>query len=380
MYGVSVHREVGLQRRDGNFEIDVVRQVKPIRLPAPAERAPTPAIHAPRPVCAGVPSFLRDAHVHRPAIGRPTALIAGDRGSQTTPPDPFQYVSVPPGAPPRFLTPNAIPTNLRDDKTGEVFAFSTHHHPTLPAAPRPDTPGLPSILHEGRPAYLIAPTLANSQRHLEELCRQLARTMRPTDASPIEVAREDVASQGSSADAEGITDDEDVEMTSPSRSNSNNGAVDEDTSDEEAEDAEENPEIQEVDSTQKVRNWLMDDSMSDKEAMRELDSSSEESDGILDDAAGMGTAPLVFKRSTGRNGSDVRSISADIGPLSTLTPLPPRLRLPIVNSNGTTSFRDDMGIPVSDDGSRLCELSHRVTRTHVPSVAVWVWTLPFSHL
>ncbi|KAJ6479197.1 hypothetical protein C8R47DRAFT_1074639 [Mycena vitilis] len=304
MYGDSVHREVGLQRRDGNFEIDISRQVHPIRSPTPAGRALTPIIHAPRPTRPGVPSFLRDAHVHRPAIGRPTtSLVLNDRGTQLTPPEPFQYISFPSGTPPRFLTPNALPTELRDESTGyEVLAIPTRHHPTLPAWPRPDTPGLPTILHEGRPVHLTAPTPANSQvndvpgvaarahdawvresrlrvravtnqfweqRHFEELRRQLARTTEPTRA----VAKSSRTRPPRTTEARTRKE---LQMTSPSRSNSNTSAVDEEAAGGNEEAAEED--TQEVDGTQKVRDWLMDDSLSDEEAMRELDSTSEESD------------------------------------------------------------------------------------------------------
>ncbi|KAJ6498065.1 hypothetical protein C8R47DRAFT_1068958 [Mycena vitilis] len=419
MYGASVHREVGLQRQTGSATTNALRQTSPLRAAAPVGRVATPIIHAPRPTRPGVPPFLRDAHAHRPAIGRPrTASIAGDRGSPVPPPEAFRYVSFPPGAPPRFLTPDAIPTSYRDERTGyEVYALPTPHHPTLPASPRPDTPGLPVVLHEGRSPYIIAPTPANSQttdspgvaaraqeawvrelrlrvrtvanhvweqRHLEDLRRRLAHTARPTDAvyvlaSSVDQRNTDscsrsehecsssvcaaTESQDSNADAEGITDDGDVEMTSPSRSHSNESDAHEEAQDDDEE--EEAPESQVVDTTQKVRDWLMDDSLSDEEAMRELESSSGESDveegfvqryskGALkareeerrhargwdwdrpsNEARNQAGKPAriiaggnALTYASGTSSALLSSISADVEPLSALTPPPPRLRLP----------------------------------------------------
>ncbi|KAJ7615068.1 hypothetical protein DFH06DRAFT_1146129 [Mycena polygramma] len=246
--------------------------------------------------------------MQRPAIGQPNSIYT-DHGTQPTPSEPFHYISFPSDALPHFYSPDARPTGLRDAQTGyNILALPTQHHPTLPATPRPDTPGLRTILHSGRPLHLVALSPANSQiihapdavalraqdawvrtarlrvfaianqileqQHFEELRRRLTCTARIEDfvqAGEHAVSSSgDGASHDSNTDAEGITDNEDIEMTSLSASESTNGAGDEEAH------ADDTPETREADSIQKVRHRLMDDSVSDKEDMLELESSDEE--------------------------------------------------------------------------------------------------------
>ncbi|KAJ7640744.1 hypothetical protein DFH06DRAFT_1429618 [Mycena polygramma] len=72
------------------------------------------------------------------------------------PEEPFRFFTFPPDASPRVQFQNAVPTGLIESSTGnEVVALPTRAHPTLPAEPRPDTPGFPRRLHEKRPDGLV---------------------------------------------------------------------------------------------------------------------------------------------------------------------------------------------------------------------------------
>ncbi|KAJ6481338.1 hypothetical protein C8R47DRAFT_1074062 [Mycena vitilis] len=170
-YGPHVHRELELQRRPGEFMMNVDRSIT--RVPTP----PVPEAQPPRTVYSAAVAprlapiletrtnrFLRD----------PTSACVARVTTRTNPFD---------SPPPRLGDLHGQDTGLVDAETGhEVVALPTRAHPTLPAVPRPGTPGPQYRLFEQQPR-LRAKRASSTEAGDPQVKK--ARTQFQTDNSPV---------------------------------------------------------------------------------------------------------------------------------------------------------------------------------------------------
>ncbi|KAJ6517370.1 hypothetical protein C8R47DRAFT_1063059 [Mycena vitilis] len=194
-YCASVHREVGLQRRPGEFVLTANRQIERAPTPFPGARrvqpagpraapsAPRPASSAPRPA----PPVKKTSGHPISGIPRPIPVYTPARRPPVKKEEPFRYFTYPKGDPPRLRARNAQETGLVDADTGmEVLALPTRAHPTLPADPRPDTPRPPRRLYEQRPRLAIKRVASDPDldEQMEDVQPKKARTEKKTDDLP----------------------------------------------------------------------------------------------------------------------------------------------------------------------------------------------------
>ncbi|KAJ6514374.1 hypothetical protein C8R47DRAFT_1206737 [Mycena vitilis] len=198
-YCASVHREVGLQRRPGEFVLTANRQIERAPTPFPGARrvqpaGPRPAPSAPRPASSvprPAPPVKKTTGHPISGIPRPIPVYTPARRPPVKKEEPFRYFTYPKGDPPRLRARNAQETGLVDADTGmEVLALPTRAHPTLPADPRPDTPRPPRRLYEQRPRLAIkrAASDPDLDEQMEDVQPKKARTETKKDDLPDRLA------------------------------------------------------------------------------------------------------------------------------------------------------------------------------------------------